>query len=257
MPPPPPPPPEAPPLTLAKGKILIAGSTLNMNLSSGAVGQPVSLAPSVWYGVDDKLTVGLTHDFGTTPWTPRPRFRTVTSFDGIRNPLVETGGPGICITGDDNGCSGIYDNVGVDGLYALDGGPIDLAGHGGLDLGAFDPFLLQLRIGVLGRYTVNEWLSIVFDPRLRLGLTERDSNKELIDLPVWAWYAVDPRLGVYFHTGLSGELTSLGDTYAIPLQIGATYQVDPKLAIGADLAFTRVNDSFDERALGLRAIYAL
>ncbi len=211
----------------------------------------------MWYGVDDKLTVGLTHDFGTTVWTPRPRSRTVTAFDGIGNPLPQTGGPGICITGDDNGCSGVYDNVGVDGLYALQRGRLDLAGHGGLDIGSFDPFLLQFRLGVLGRYTVNEWLSVVFDPRLRFGLTERDSNKELLDLPVWAWYAVDAKLGVYFHTGLSGELSSFGDTYAIPLQIGGSYQLNEQLSVGLDLGFTRVNDSLDERALGLRATYAL
>jgi hypothetical protein len=261
LPPPPPPPPpprvEQPPLTLAKGKLLIAGSTLNVNLSSGAVGQPVSLAPSIWYGVDDRLTLGLTHDFGTTPWTPRPRFRTITTFDGIRNPLVETGGPGICVTGDDHGCSGIYDNVGVDGLYALAHGALELAGHAGLDAGSFDPFLLQLRLGVLGRYAVNERLAIVFDPRLRFGLTERDSNQELLDLPVWAWYAVDPRLAVYFHTGLGAELASFGDTYAIPLQVGGDYRLDARLTVGADFAFTRVNDGLDERALGLRVAYAL
>jgi hypothetical protein len=259
----PPPPPEAPPpagpppLTLGKGKLLIAGSTVNVNLSSEAVAQPISLAPSVWYGVDDRLTLGLTHDGGSTPWTPRPGLRTVTTFDGIGNPLPETGGFGICVTGDDNGCSGVYDNVGIDGLYSLRQDRLSLAGHAGLDLGSFDPFLLQLRIGALGRYQVNDRISIVFDPRLRFGITERESNKELIDLPIWAWYAVNERVGVYFHTGLSGQLDGFGDSYAIPLQIGGDYQVNEQLTAGLDFAFLRVNDGLGGRGLGLRVAYAL
>ncbi len=253
-----PPPPEGPPpLTLGKGKILIAGSTITFNLSSGDFAQPISLAPSVWYGIDDKLTIGLTHDGGTTPWTPRPRIRTITTFDGIFNRLTETGGPGICVTGDDHGCSGIYDNVGVDGLYALPLGTLGLAAHGALDVGSFDPFLLQLRLGVLGRYPVSDRISIFFDPRLRFGLTNRESNQELIDLPVWAWYAVDERIGAYLHTGLAGELSDFGRTYAIPLQLGGSYQLDERLTLGLDLAFTRLNDGFGDRVLGLRAAYAL
>src|SRR5689334_16309273 len=59
-----------PPLVLGKGKIAIAGSTVNINLSADAVGKPFSLAPSVFYGVNEKLTVGLVHDGGSTPWTP-------------------------------------------------------------------------------------------------------------------------------------------------------------------------------------------
>jgi len=254
---PPPPAPKTPSLTLAPGKALIAGSTFVHNSSSGAVGQPVSLAPSLWYGVDDRLTIGLTHDGGTTPWTPRPRIRTITTFDGIRNPLVETGGPGICISGDDNGCSGIYDNAGIDGLYALLQAPLALAAHAALEAGSFDPFLLQLRIGALGLYAVNDRLSIAFDPRLRFGLTERDSNKERIDLPVWIWYAAHERVGVYLHTGIEGEITSFGDTYAIPLQVGGSYRLTAPLTLGLDLAFTRVNDGLDARVFGLRAAYAL
>jgi hypothetical protein len=251
--------PGAPPLTLYKGKILIAGSTLNVNMSAEAVGKPVSLAPSVWYGIDDKLTIGLTHDGGTTPWTPRPGFRSITIVlpPPIGGSITALGGAGICLTGDENGCSGVYDNVGVDALYAIKNEQFSLAVHPGLDVFSFDPFTLSLRVGVLGRYLVNDKLSVVFDPRIKIGITERDFNKETIDIPVWGWYAINDKLGAYLHTGLSAAFDGFGDTIAIPLQLGATYTVNYNLSLGLDFGFTAINETADSRALGLRVAYAL
>lgn len=230
-------------LTLGKGKILIAGGTLNINLSSEAVAKPLSLAPSIWYGVSDKLTIGLTHDFGSTPWTPRP-----------------VPGTGICLSGTDSGCGDVYSNFGLDALFALKAGKFSLAAHPGLDVGSFDPFVLRLRVGVLGQYSVNDKISIAFDPRIGIGLTEREINKESIDIPVYAWYKINPKLGAYVSTGIGGPLDGFGDFYAIPLGLGATYQVNEKMGLGADFFFTNMIGSgggFDGRALGLRFAYAL
>jgi outer membrane protein W len=251
----------ATPFTLAKGKILIAGSTVNFNLSADAVGEPISLAPSVWYGVQDKLTVGLTHDFGTTPWTPRPAFRTFTATIVIppNPPVTVTGsaGAGICLTGEDSGCPHFYDNLGVDALYSLKTEKLTLAAHPGLDIISLDEFTLGLRIGALGRYLVNDKISVTFDPRLGFGLTDRDFNKEFIDVPVWAWYAVDQKISAYLHTGFNATFDGFGDSLGIPLQIGANYKVNDKLTAGLDFGFTRINDTADARVLGLRAVYAL
>lgn len=252
------PPVDAPPLTLAKGKIVIAGSTLNFNLSADAVGEPTSLAPSVWYGVDDKLTVGLTHDGGTTPWSPRPGILTLGGVDTMGNPVTIGVGRGICLTGEEGGCLEVYDNVGFDALYALKQGKLTVAAHPGLDIVRFDPFMLALRLGVLGRYMVDDKISIVFDPRLQFGITERDAgNKEGIDLPVWAWYAIDAKISAYVHTGINGRFDGFGDNYSIPLQIGGNYQVNEQLTAGLDFGFTRLNDGADGRVLGLRVVYAL
>ncbi len=252
------PPVDAPPLTLAKGKFVIAGSTLNFSLSADAIGEPTSLAPSVWYGVDDKITVGLTHDGGTTPWSPRPAIRTFSSVDLMGNAVTVAAGGGICLTGEDGGCGGAYDNVGFDALYALKQGKLTLAAHPGLDIGSFDPFRLALRIGALGRYIVDDKISIVFDPRLQFGFTDRDAgNKEAIDLPVWGWYAIDAKISAYVHTGISGAFDGFGDSYSIPLQFGGNYVVNEKLTAGLDFGFTRLNDGVDGRVLGLRAVYAL
>jgi hypothetical protein len=253
----------APSLTLVgSGKILIAGSTLNINMSADAVGKPISLSPSVWYGVSDKLSVGLTHDQGTTPFTPRPGLRVTT----IPNPLDPTmsvqaaGAGGICFTGEDNGCPKVYDNVGVDALYGLSDSKFSMAAHPGLDVFAFDPFILQLRVGLLGRYMASEKLSIVFDPRITIGLTERDVNKEAIDVPVWVWFNVNEKLGAYVSTGIAGPFDGFGDSYRIPLQIGATYAVSSQLSVGGDFEFFNLlgsNSSADGRMLALRVAYRL
>lgn len=245
------------PITVVgKGKILIAGSTLNVNMSTDAVAKPISIAPSVWYGVSDKLAVGLTHDGGTTPYSPRP-------FPGL----------GICLSGEENGCGKVYDNVGVDVLFGIkDEAKMGLAVHGGVIVESFDPMTLSLRAGVLGKYNASDKLSVVFDPAIFIGLTERDGaeiapgvtaggNKEVIDVPVWVWFNVNEKLGAYLHTGINGPLDGFGDAFLIPLGVGATYKVNDKLGVGGDFHFLGIAGSdaasADFRTLGIRAQYAL
>ena len=249
-----------PPLVLGKGKISIAGSTLNISLSADAAAEPIALAPSVWYGVKEKLTVGLTHDGGATPWSPRPALLAVYGLDLGGNPEAFPASGGICLTGSDNGCDDPYGNVGFDALYSLKHGKLSIAGHPALDIADFAPFVLQLRVGVLGRYLVNDKVSVVFDPRIELSLTDREFSKDVIDLPVWGWYAVNTRLGAYVHTGIAGSFAGFGDVFRIPLQVGASFAINAKVTAGVDFAFANLvgrGGGFDDRALGLRFAYAL
>jgi hypothetical protein len=248
------------------GKIMIAGSTVNINMSADAVAKPISFAPAVYYGVNEKLAVGLTHDGGSLPITPRPGLRTIAI--SIPNPIdptmpftgIAAAGAGICISGEDSGCNKIYDNVGADVVFGLSEGKNSLAVHGGLDVFTFDPMVLTLRAGVLGSFAASDKLRIVYDPRLSIGLTERDFNKEQLDVPVWAWFAVNDKLSAYAHTGIRGPLDGFGDAFSIPLGLGANFQVNEKLTAGADFHFLNLlgkGSSADGRALGLRAIYML
>jgi hypothetical protein len=248
-----------PSLVVEKGKIQIMGSTLNINLSSDAVGKPVFLAPSVYYGVNEKLSVGITHDSGTTMWTPRPALR-FTTIDVLGVPVQAAAGAGICVTGEENGCPKVYDNIGLDAIYGIKAEKFSLAGHGGLDVFSFDPAILQLRVGVLGRYMASDKIGIVFDPRIRIGLTERDLNKEAIDIPVWLWYNINPKAHVALNTGIAGPLDGFGDAFTVPVGFNFTYGVNDKLGVGADFSFLNLigkNGDADGRMLGLRAQYAL
>jgi hypothetical protein len=247
--------PSATALTLGKGKIVIAGSTLNVNLSASAVGKPVSLAPSVNYGVSDKLTIGLSHDGGTTQFTPRPAV-----------------GAGICVTGKDNGCGKVYNNLGIDALFSLAAGKFSVAAHPGLDIRSLDPLTMSLRVGVLGRYEVAPKVAIVFDPRLSIGLNKRDGatdpttgitiggNKEQLDIPVYAWFVASDKLGAYVSTGINGPLDGFGDAFTVPVGVGATFKASEKLSVGGDFFFFNLlgkNSSADFRFLGIRAAFAL
>ncbi len=248
-----------PGLTLMKGKIVIGGETLNIGLFPDNVGKPISIAPSIWYGVSDKLTVGVTHDGGTTMWTPRPALGFATgSILGV--PVVLPSGVGICVSGEEGFCGKVYNNISVDGLFSIKAEKFSLAAHPALDVSNFDPLILSLRVGVLGTYSASEKITVAFDPRIKIGLTERDFNKEAIDVPVWLWYHLNEKMGVAVNTGISGPLDGFGDAFFVPVGLNFTYKANEKLSVGGDFSFLNLigkNGSADSRMLGLRAQYAL
>jgi hypothetical protein len=82
--------------------LLTLGATARaevVNASEDKFGKPTSLAPDLFYAVSDTVQIGLLHT-GPMGWQSRP-------------------GVGLCLTGTANGCSKIYDNVGVDFMYGL------------------------------------------------------------------------------------------------------------------------------------------
>jgi hypothetical protein len=91
---------------------------------------------------------------------------------------------------------------------------------------------------------------------VRFGLVERSPSHDRLDLPIWVWVHVMGPLSVYVHTGYNARLDDLGDGDSIQLQYGGTVKLGPELALGLDLGFDRVNESFAERAAGLRIVYA-
>ena len=244
------------PLLLGKGKIRITGQTVNIGLFPDNAGKPISLSPAVYYGVSDKLTVGLTHDRGTTWLTPRPSVG-ITIIDVGGFPVPSLQGPGICVTGEDGGCGKVYNNIGVDALFGVSqDAKMGLAVHGGLDVNAFDPFVLALRAGVLGQYVVNDKISVAFDPRINVGVTERDfGNKESIDIPLWLWFKATNQVSAYVHSGFASTFEDFGDNVAIPLGLGVNFAATEKLTVGADFHFLDLEDSADAKMLGLRAIF--
>lgn len=248
-----------PALTNAKGKILVTGSTATINLSTDAVGKPISLAPAVYYGISDKLTVGLTHDGGNTMWNPRPAFRTITIVEPITGTAVTAAaGAGICLTGEENGCNKLYDNVGADALFSLAAGKFSAAAHGGIDVFSIDEGTLALRAGLLGRYELAPKMALTFDPRIVIPLTDRDFLGESIDVPVHFWYMANDKLGVYGSTGIAGAFDGFGDTFTVPLGAGAMYKLNEQMGVGGNFFFLNLlgnEGGTDARALGLNFLW--
>lgn len=234
-------------MTLPKDKIYVQGY-VEVNLSSGAVAKPISVAPDVWYGVMEELSVGLIHSrMGGDGFFAGP-------------------GTGLCLTGSSNGCANVYNNVGIDARYHLFDGtdkPIVLAADGGLFFRSLDPFAIALKVGAVGKKTISK-IDLVFGASLVLGLTERDAgNKEVLSLPISAIYPVSDKLGVGGQTGLVLPFSAAGDTFLIPLSVAARYIVSPQIAVEGVFSFPAllggsvIAQDIDGRVLSIGASYLL
>ena len=248
-----------PSVTIGKGRLVIAGSTVNVNMSAGAVGKPISIAPSVWYGISDKLSVGLTHDGGTTGLSPRPGVR-VTTVDILGTIETEVAGAGICVTGKDGNCSKPYDNVGADVLIGIASGKLGAAAHVGVDILSIDEMTIAARLGLLGRVALAGKIALVFDPRVQIAVTDRDFTGDNVDVPLWVWFDPSPTLGLYLHTGIAGPFDGFGDSFNVPIGVGASIRAGAKLTLGADFHFANLlgkGSSADGRVLGVRLAVTL
>ncbi len=191
---------------------------IEMNLSKDAAFKPVSIAPDLWYGATEKLTLGLVHSG-----------RAAGGFLG-------SVGDGLCITGEDNGCAKVYDQAGLLVRYHLKDGPFTVAADGGFLIGSFDPFTLGLKLGIAARWHKDK-LAVDLAPNLVLGLNERDGgNRERINLPVTLSYAVAPRIALAAQTGIASPLEDLSDNFVVPLSLGAQILATDKVFV--DLAFS-------------------
>ncbi len=231
-------------VTLRQGGISVDGDVV-IGLSSGSAGKPISIVPNIYYGINDQLTVGISHN------TVADIFQTAGS------------GLGLCLTGDgDGGCLKTYSNLSLDSLYSfLRSSTMDLAFHGGLDfLSLSDPTWLSLRLGVKGK-TMAGPVQIIFDPSINIGLTERDFNKERILLPARFGFLVTPQLNLGVSIALAGFLDGFGDTYAVPLGIGGVFSLNNQFDLRAQFSFDQLiaanNSGADARTLSFGAAYRM
>jgi hypothetical protein len=232
---------KAPGMILPKGKLAV-NVMLGVSLSADAVAKPISINPDVKYGVAPKLDVGVYH-----------------SPMGVTGFWAGAGG-GICVTGEDNGCAKAFDGpTAILANYSLGEGKLSLAANGGISLNSFDPMMLAIKAGVIGRYMVNEKIAVNFAPNLFLGVTERDAgNKEILNVPVSFGYMVNEKLHAGVQTGIWGPLDGFGDFFMVPVNLGAMYMVSDKLGVAGAFGFTNLlgkNSSADGRALSIYAMW--
>ncbi len=232
-------------LTLPGGKLFL-DAFLETSLSKDAAFKPVSLAPDLWYGISDDLTLGLVHSG-----------RGATGiFGGV--------GDGVCFTGKDNGCPKIYNNLGVDGRYQLvRKSGLSLAVDGGLYGRSLDPFQLSLKLGVLARF-YKEAFSVDFGPSIFIGLSKRAEgrgNKEILTAPATFMYALTPSLGLAAQLALTLPFSDTSSTM-FGVSAGVQYFITSQLALDAVVSLpavvggSAVPDGVDMRTLTLGVAYA-
>jgi len=243
------------PLVMSKGMIQIHLDAI-ANLSSGGAFKPFALAPDIYYGITDRITVGLIHTIG------------------------------LCLTGTDGGCRAIYDDVGLQGRFLVTRTyNLELAGVASFEAVTIDPFALGLRLGVAFKYKMGR-LAFFLDPNFKIGLTHRDAepgsmmpmtNKETLAIPLRVSFQATNRLAVYARTGLTGgglsidpnpgiALDNFGDTWAIPLGIGTQFGITTRFDIGLEFMLPTLvwpgrgdtdPGAFDIRSLILFADYRI
>jgi hypothetical protein len=153
----------------------------------------------------------------------------------------------------------VYPGLGIDARYRLKGA---WAVDGGLFVNDFDPFALALKIGVSGRHRISDKLAIELQPNLFIGLTERDTNKERLAIPVTAAFGLIPKLTAYAQLAFLTPFESAGDLWLLGASIGARYRVSDHLDLGLAFSLPALvggpdGTGADARSITLGVSYAL
>lgn len=259
-------PPVRRPLSLPAGTIEVI-APLNVGASRGAAGEPVSLSPSVYYGVTDALTIGLRHFVG------------------------------VCVTGEDAGCREVYDDASLDAIWALGGldlggGRLDVATGAAVNAGSLDPLALGGEVRLQARLAAGPfaaWLT----PTFGFGLTERDTvlgaadanrlplafplfttggfgwyweqagrNREWMAVPLTLVWAATDRLslagGIGVASALDEDVAAFDESYVVPAAVAASYALRPGVDVGASFTVPSIAGPNEDRdARGVRVFTAL
>jgi len=203
------------PLTLAAGMLEI-DVPVNIEMSKDRFGKPVSIAPSLYYGVGDSVTVGIFHETG------------------------------LCLTGTDNGCAKVYNDVGAQGILSLyRSGDYQLVAKLGLDVARIsDPTVLQGRGGLAGKGTFGRF-ALAWDAGVTVVLTNRaPGGNESLDVTLTPQIQILDSLAVVATIGLSSPFESFSDVYQIPVGFGLELTPVRSLDVGARFAFTNLLGKF-------------
>jgi hypothetical protein len=188
------------------------------NASAGSFGKPTSFAPDLFYALSDTVQIGLLHT-GPMGWQTLP-------------------GAGLCLTGTSDGCPHVYDNVGLDLLVGLLFGDVHLSAHSSLYLLRLsDPTWPMLTLGFAGKLHFTNTVALFFDPQVGITLAHRDAYKDQLFIPLELQLQATPDVSVKVLSGVTGQLSALGDTYAIPLGLGVVGNINPNLDLGLRFSF--------------------
>jgi hypothetical protein len=199
---------------------------VGINASRGAFGDPITIAPHFYWAVSDDLSLGISHERG------------------------------LCLG--DNCGDKVYNDAGFDLMYFLTGSnKFELDLHVGVPISSFDPFLMGVRAGVIGRVNLGSITALVFDPSLYVGFTNRRrfGNREGLDLPFWFYFQATDVVVPFVGSSLSGPLDGFFDDFALPLEAGVLFDVARNVDVGFSMRFHHLIGS--EGSSDVRGLYFL
>ena len=216
------------PLVLAPGEVEGALS-IETNLSINAHWNPTSIAPDLWYGVTDRLTVGV-----------------VTSTAALS--LVDKSG-GWCFRGPDHGCADALVDLALEGRWSLLEGPLAAAVRVRVVSRRFAPWLPSLRLATRGRWRRGRF-AITAEPQVQIGLAHTElGNRARVDLPIWLSVQPTCRWELFLHSGPGAELAIYHDAWAAPLALGVRAAVTPRIDVAAEGGLVRALGPLNEGKL--------
>jgi hypothetical protein len=219
--------------TLPDGAFEITGEparpkVLGIDMSEDRAGEPVYVAPHFYWGVNESLTLGITHERG------------------------------LCLTGEEGGCPRVYDDVGLGIIVGLaEGESHDVNLHLGVPVSSFDPFRIGTEIGALVRINAGSLVALVFDPFLYVGINRRDEgNREGLVLPIWVYFQTSPSVAPFVGAAAEGPLDDFAGNYRIPVEGGVVFELSNDADLGVVFRFHNLlghEGGIEGRELGLMA----
>jgi hypothetical protein len=197
--------------TLPDGRFEITGeparpTVVRIGMSRGTEGRPVYVAPHFYWGVTDRLTLGITHERG------------------------------LCVSGRDDGCARVYDDVGFGLLLGLvQRRNIELDLHLRVPISSFDPFLLGARVGALARFNLSQLVALVVDPAAHFGLVGRDQPPATPDgvvIPVWVYFQPVRFIAPFVGAQTSGGFGDSIRQYVVAVEGGVVFEIAEDVDLG-------------------------
>jgi len=206
------------PLELPPGMVQLKVPVV-MNLSRGAVANPVFIPFELRLGLTSEVEVRLFHPVH-----------------------------GLCVSGKSKGCDPVYNDLGLGMLYsALDEQGMELALLAALEVTSFaSPALLRLDAGLAFK-VVRAPFSIAAWPYFSFGLDHRDKNGDSVNIPIEFDFQLSPPTALFAETGLYGDLHDHGNSWSTPLGVGINYLLQNGIDIGAEFKLTDVGNGADGR----------
>jgi hypothetical protein len=101
----------------------------------------------------------------------------------------------------------------------------------------FDPFTTSLAVGAAGKARFGDRVALLFDPKIAVALTERDTNDDAVYIPLELQFQAGAATTLKLLTGLSGGISAFGDTYEVPVGVGLLQNLTTHFDLGARFSF--------------------
>jgi hypothetical protein len=204
------------PIVLAPGQ-LEAELVAEIDAAPTYFAKPFSLAPDAWYGVTDRLTIGIVNSH-----------LAVDRYDP---------GASLCSTTAILECDHVYSGSGLDARYLVQDGALAVAPRLRLLVRDVAPWKPAVAFGGLARWTSGRY-AIVADPYLQFGLANVElGNRAQLFVPLAFDLQPARRWLVELRTGYNSELDVLSSGYYIPVWFGVTFAATAHFDVGVAAGF--------------------